>query len=520
MNTLPRPKPLVLTILDGWGLSMESQNNAIKAARTPVMDEMIRYFPAAALAAAGLEAGLPAGQSGTSEAGYRNIGTGTVQYQALMKIDRAIADGSFYKNEVINETLTHARQYGSRVHLIGLVSRGGIHSQMDHLAALLRFCRDTGTHENVFIHAITDGRDTPPRSALGYIDQLEDIMGDIGVGRIASVTGRYYAMDRTNDWERTKLFYNMLTGGTRVPGAGNPKQAIQKAYDSNVLDEMIPPTAMTYGGKPLATIKNEDVVVFYNFRADRMRQIVWSLAEGERAPFTTRNYKDLEVMTLVQYYAGQRALAAFSQRPAGMPLAKTLAENGLAQLHLAETDKFVQMTQYFNGGHEEIFAKMERFFVDSLEFPVLIKNPAKAVDSLTDRLLQEIKRGKYDAYIINLANVDMIGHLGNMAATAGACEAADRCLGRIKEALPENGALLVTADHGMAEAMQHSTNPVPLFYGRRELKRMLAKSTAEIKKIVSEPIGILADVAPTMLEILHIRKPAEMSGVSLLSSLR
>lgn len=532
MNTLPRPHPLVVIILDGWGLRAVKQGNAIQAAETPSMDLFIRSFPAAGIVAAGLEVGLPIGQTGNSETGHRNIGAGRVEYQILANIDKAIEDESFFSNKVLLSAIEHAKKYDSNLHLAGLISRGGVHSHMNHLFALLKLLEKNGFKERVYIHMFADGRDSPPQSALTYVSRVEEEINKYGVGQIVSLTGRFYAMDRNHNWERTEATYNMLTGGMRPAGAPSIKQAIEDAYAKDIFDEMILPTTVTYGGLPIASINDNDAVVFFNFRPDRSRQLVSAFVEPDKVGFKIHKLKNVHVVTLSEYDPEMLAAAAFVEEAADYPLARVVAEMGLRQLHIAETEKYAHITYYLNVGHEKAFNNEKRVLIRSSGVRNFAKRPKMEAGAITDRVIKEIERSAFDVYFVNFANPDMIGHTGDFKATVKACAYTDRCLSRLYQAVTQtDGALIITADHGNAEEMQyadaekaiskeHSVNPVPLFYVRDTLRRITARSDDEVKNIISSPIGVLADVAPTILDVLRTPKPSAMTGVSLLNSLQ
>lgn len=526
-----RPRPLVVAILDGWGISFVKEGNAILAAHTPHLDTFARHFPTAAVLAAGIEVGLPWGEVGNSETGHSNIGAGEVQYQALPLIDKAIENKTFFTNQVLLEALTHIKRHESNLHLIGLASTGGVHAHVNHLVALLQLCAQEKVYDHVYLHLFTDGRDTPPQSALTYLQQVERAIGKYGVGKIASLTGRLYAMDRNENWERTEATYNVLTGGPRTAGASTPEQAIRQAYAQNIFDEMIPPTAITRGGGPLAKIKENDAVIFFNFRPDRARQLTRAFVDPTFPGFSRTVPANLFFATLAQYDPTIPAAAAFIEEPVEMPLARVIAEAGLTQLHIAETEKYAHITYYLNGGHEQPFAGEDHVLIRSSSVKNFAEQPRMEAEAITDRVLHELQRGLYDIYFINYANADMVGHTGNFDATVEACSFIDLCLGRLTDALlPRGGALVVTADHGNAEEKihpatqaietDHTNNPVPLHYVEERLRRTTPKSDAELTTLFSSPIGVLADIAPTILEILQLPKPTTMSGISLLNSLQ
>lgn len=531
MNTLPRPKPLIIVVLDGWGISLKGGGNAIEAAETPNMDMFTWYYPSASIVASGLEVGLPPGVAGNSETGHRNIGAGSVQYQIMAHIDQAIESGSFFNNDVLLAAVNHAVVNNSNLHLMGLVSPGGVHSHIKHLFALLQFLNEQNFRDRVFIHMFTDGRDTPPRSALVYLRQLQEMMGRFGVGKIASVTGRLYAMDRNENWERTQATFDMLTGGARPEGAPSAEIAISQAYARDLIDEKIPTTVITTGGAPIALIKDNDAVIFFNFRPDRARQLTASFVTPEAVGFGSKPPANLFFATLNKYDDKIPAPAAFSEQAAEYPLAKVLSEAGLKQLHIAETEKYAHITYYINVGHEKPFAGEVHDLVHSSKTKDWSLKPKMEAAVITSRLMDEIARGKYDVFFVNFANPDMVGHTGNFEATVTACSFVDECLGKVYEVVQEQGgAMIITADHGKAEVVskkeggqlftEHTTNPVPFLYVREELRRTTKKSDVEVFNSLSSPIGVLADIAPTVLGILNLKKPDSMTGVSLLSSLR
>jgi len=531
MNTLPRPRPLVVVILDGWGISFAEEGNAIAAADTPFMDMFVREFPAAALAAASVEVGLPWGEVGNSETGHRNIGAGQVQYQVLPTIDAAITDESFFTNKALVDAIEHAQKNNSSLHIMGLCSPSGVHSHINHLYALLELAARYKMTERVYIHAFTDGRDSPPQSAGQYLAELEKIMQEKGVGTIASLTGRFYAMDRNQNWSRTQATYDMLTGGQRTSGAPTAEAALQQSYAQNIFDEMLPPTAITHGGEPITTIQDGDAVIFFNFRPDRARQLTRAFCLPGFDPFPVKTWKNLYFATLAQYDPLLPVPAAYFEEKAEYYLSRCISEAHLEQLHIAETEKYAHITYYLNVGNEEPLAGEQRLLVKSSTVANFADQPYMAAKEITDYIIDQVSQERYEVYFVNFANADMVGHTGNFPATIRACAFVDVCLGRIWKALEaRNGAMIVTADHGNAEekinpqtfqtSTDHTSNPVPFYYVNSALRRSTPKSEDEIRKILSSPIGVLADVAPTVLEILHLEKHPSMTGFSLLNSLQ
>lgn len=526
-----RPRPLVVVILDGWGISFVQEGNAIAAAKTPNMDSFVRYFPAAAIQAAGIEVGLPWGEMGNSETGHRNIGAGQVQYQLLPTVDKAIETGQFFENKVFLDAIEHARKHNSSLHLMGLVSPGGIHSHMNHLFALLELAAKQQLKERVYIHMFTDGRDSPPQSAVMYLEALEEVMKKTKVGKIASVTGRFYAMDRNENWDRTAATYSMLTGGSRRAGAPTAREAIEQSYQQHVTDETIVPTAITHGGEPIAPIKSGDAVIFFNFRPDRARQLMRSFVAPQLVGFTTTPLENLYFATMAQFDRSIDIPIAYAEEKGEYPLARVLSEANLTQFHIAETEKYAHVTYYLNVGHEKRFPGEEWVLIPSSAALTFALEPNMQAQVITDRVIHELEQSLYDVYFVNYANPDMVGHTGNFDATVLACSFVDECLGRLYKAVSESGGwMMVTADHGNAEdkinmqtgevETEHTTNPVPFYLLAPPFMRTTPKSNAEVAQILSTPIGVLADVAPTILEILQVPKAPTMTGVSLLSSLR
>lgn len=531
MNTLAKPKPLLVVILDGWGVRLNTEGNAIAAAATPVMDDFAKHYPMAVVQASGLEVGLPHGVAGNSETGHRNIGAGRVEYQMMAHIDRTIEDGTFFDSEALNAAIDHAKQNKSNLHLMGLVSTGGVHSHINHLITLLKMLNNRKFEDRVYIHMFTDGRDTPPKSAGGFLQQVESAIGKYGLGKIASVTGRFYAMDRNRNWDRTKATFDMLTGGIRPPGASTPSEALQNAYNQGLDDEAILPTAITRGGGPVADVRANDAIIFFNFRPDRARQLTQAFTNPEQVGWEAKPPGNLFVTTMSTYDPDLSAHPAYAEMKAPNPLAKLISDAALTQLHVAETEKYAHITYYLSVGHEEPFAGEDRVLIKSLSVRNFAEEPAMGAAAITDRVLLEIQRGDYDVYFINFANADMVAHTIDFAATKKACSFVDQSLGRISDVmLAKGGAMVVTSDHGNAEQMidpetgaaskDHSGNPVPFHYIRGDLKRSVGRSKNEIDEILAAPVGVLADVAPTVLDILRLEIPNTMTGVSLLGSLR
>ena len=502
---LPVPS-VALVILDGWGLAPPGPGNAVSIADTPVFDELWATYPHTTLSASGRDVGLPDGQMGNSEVGHLNLGAGAIVKQDLTRIDDAVADGTFFENETLLAACDAARRAPrGRLHLMGLVSDGGVHSGWEHLEALIELAAREGVPDLV-VHAFTDGRDTLPRSSPGYLAELERWLRH--AGRIATVSGRYYAMDRDRRWERTKLAYDAIVYGRGVPAAG-ASEAVSASHEAGETDEFVRPTVIGgYDG-----VADGDVVVHFNFRPDRARQLVRALAEPGFHEFARGPDPAIELITLTEYQEGWPYAVAFRPQVPAITLAEVLAERGERQLHVAETEKYAHVTYFFNGGRELEWGGEDRRLVDSpREVPTYDHKPEMSAGAAANAFVERWAKGGYRFGILNFANPDMVGHTGVIPAAVAAIEAVDECLGNVITAVhASGGACIVTADHGNADNMlepdgspntAHSTNPVPL---------VVTATGLEL-----DDGGILADVAPTTLELLGIEQPAEMTGRSLI----
>lgn len=526
-----RPKPLVVIILDGWGISLLSEGNAIAQADTPMMDMYIREYPSAALSASGPEVGLPWGEVGNSETGHRSIGAGKVMYQVLPKIDKAIQDGTFFENKVLIDAIDHAKKNNSNLHLMGMVSDGGVHSHIRHLIALLELCKKEQFQERVYIHLFTDGRDTPKQRAPIYIKQLEEAMGKFATGTIATVMGRLYAMDRNQNWDRTEKAYNTLIGTSRGETAAFAKNAIARFYQQGIFDEQMPPITLTRGGEAITSIQDNDAIIFFNFRPDRARQITQAFMQPDAVGFSAKPLQNIYFATMAKYDDTIPAPYAFVEDVSPLPLAKAISDAGLTQLHIAETEKYAHVTYYLNVGNEQPYPQQEDVLIKSSNVTDFSQEPLMRAKEITDRVIEDLTASPRDVYFINLANADMVGHTGNFEAAVQACTFIDTCIARLHERVfALGGAIVVTADHGNAEEMinpttkavetDHTTNPVVIHVVSEHVRRSHPKTEQEITAILTTPIGVLSDVAPTILDILAVEKPQIMTGVSLLSSLR
>ncbi len=510
-------RPVVLVVLDGWGIGRDEPGNAVLAASTPVMDRLLATYPHATLRCSGEDVGLPPGQMGNSEVGHLNVGAGFVVYQWLTRLDRAIADGDFATNPTFRAAVDHVKERGGTLHLMGLVSDGGVHSHLSHLDALLRVARDQGCHQ-VAVHAFTDGRDTSPTAGLGFLQTLERTMAELGVGHVGTVAGRYYAMDRDHRWERTERAYDAIAhgAGERAPSV---TVAIERAYATGVTDEFIPPTVIAVDDAETVTLQPGDAVIFFNFRSDRARQLTEALVAPDFTGFARgAPVADLYVATMSRYEAGLPVHVAFESIDVRQPIAAAISGAGLAQFHAAETEKYAHVTFFLNGGREAPFPGEERTLVPSPQIATYDLQPEMSAAGVTDAVVAAIASGRFAFVIVNFANCDMVGHTGVFAAAVRAVETVDRCLGQVVAAtLAAGGVALVTADHGNAEEMidrltgkpmtAHTINPVPVL--------LVTPEHHPARHVPLRAGGRLCAVAPTILGLLDIPLPAEMTEASL-----
>ena len=513
-----RPRPIVLTILDGWGFRAETKGNAIALARKPNYDRLLHEFPNTLIHTSGPYVGLPEGQMGNSEVGHLNIGAGRIVYMDITRLDLMIESGDFFRNPVLLEAMKRGRE--RQLHLMGLLSDGGVHSHIEHLFALLRMAREQNVGR-VFVHCFMDGRDTPPHSGAGFIEQLQQKMLEFGARKIASVTGRYYAMDRDNRWERIERAYRAMVHGDSAWKSADPAAAVKASYERGVTDEFIEPIVITRGEKdgrdsnePVGLIRDDDAVIFFNFRADRARQISRALAQPDFKEMSDpQRPKDLFFVGMTQYdktFSWLRYL--LSQEKLEHILAQIFAELNFRNLRVAETEKYAHVTYFFNGGVEKPFPGEERVLVPSPKVATYDLKPEMSAAGVAEAVTNAIRKGDFDAIIMNFANADMVGHSGKLEATIKAVETVDACLGEIRNALQDAGdtAWLITADHGNAETMidpvtggphtYHTTNPVPL---------ILVSNDSDVRLHAN---GSLRDIAPTMLGALQLQEPKEMTG--------
>ena len=518
-----RPRPFVLIVMDGWGFNPRKEGNAIALASTPNIDRIAREWPHTLVRTSGEAVGLPEGQMGNSEVGHQNIGAGKRVLQDYTRVSESIRDGSFFQNPALLKAIEHVKRNGSQLHICGLLGDGGVHAHELHLEALLRLAQLHDV-EQVFVHAFTDGRDTSPTGGVEFMKLLEARAREINgahPAQVATVSGRYYAMDRDNRWDRTALAYHAMTRGEgqQAPSA---VEAIQRSYDSKVTDEFIIPTVIMQDNAPVAVVREGDALIHYNFRPDRARQLTKAFVLAELPPQAEGKFDrgpliaNLAYVMMTEYEAGLNAEVAFRADEVDMPLARVISEHGLRQFHTAETEKYAHVTYFINGRRETPFAGEDRSLVPSPKVPTYDLQPEMSAAGVTDTAVERIRNGQYDLVIMNYANADMVGHTGVMEAAIKAVETVDAGVGRVVEAtLAVGGGLLITADHGNAEQLiyydtgkpmtAHTTNPVPLYLVVPQFAQARLRGD-----------GILADVAPTVLQILNIPQPRDMTGHSLI----
>lgn len=512
-------QPVVLIIMDGWGCAPPSPANAVSLADTPVIDSLSARYPHTTLECSGTRVGLPAGQMGNSEVGHLNIGAGRVVYQDLVRISLAIQDGSFFRNPAILKAIDHVKKNGSKLHLLGLLGPGGVHSHVDHLYALLSLAAQHHL-PRVEVHAILDGRDTLPSSGLGFINELEERIRALGTGRIATVSGRYYTMDRDRRWDRVEKAYRMLVYGEGESGA-TAAEVVERSYAQGVTDEFVLPAVVgrTPEEQQESLISNHDALIFYNFRTDRTREITRALVLDDM-PFFDRGPKlqDFQVVTMTEYGEGLPVEIAYPPDNLDQVLAQILSERGLRQFHTAETEKYAHVTFFLNGGREAPFPLEDRLLVPSPKVPTYDLQPEMSAPQVCEVVLDAVGKGEHAFIVVNFANGDMVGHTGVIPAAVKAVETVDSCVGRIVDAvLARDGAAMVTADHGNAEEMidpeaggpftAHTTNVVPFVLVARQTQGARLRGG-----------GALSDIAPTILEMMEIPKPEVMTGASLIES--
>lgn len=508
-------RPVCLFIMDGYGLNREKNGNAISIANEGVIDDLMKKYPSTTLGASGLSVGLPDGQMGNSEVGHLNMGAGRIVYQDLTRISKAIDDGDFFENTELVRVMDAAKNSGKKLHLYGLLSSGGVHSHITHLYALLKMAADRGL-KDVFVHCFMDGRDVSPTSGKEFVAELENRIAEIGVGKIATVSGRYYAMDRDNRWERVVKAYEALTLGNGVKGS-SALEIVEASYSENVTDEFIVPSNVCENGRPIGLIEEGDSVIFFNFRPDRAREITRAFTEKEFDGFERKSgYLSLNYVGFTKYdETFTNAKIAFKKQELNNTLGKYLSDKGYTQLRIAETEKYAHVTFFFNGGVEAPEKNEYRDLIPSPKVATYDLQPEMSAYAVTEKVLEEIASDKFDVVILNYANCDMVGHTGVLNAAVDAVKTVEECVGKITAAvLEKGGSCLITADHGNADKMiaedgspftAHTTNRVPFI--------LVSDKLTDVKL---RDGGILADIAPTLLEVMGEEIPSEMSGKSLI----
>ncbi len=495
-------------ILDGYGLRENKEGNAIAIAKTPNLNKLFSSYPHSVLEASGESVGLPEGQMGNSEVGHLNIGAGRIVYQDLTRITKSIHDGDFFRNKTLLQALENVKNYESSLHLMGMLSNGGVHSHISHLYALLELAKKQGI-KKVYVHAFLDGRDVPPKSALNYIKDAEKKMKELG-GEFATISGRYYAMDRDKRWERVEKAYDAMTAGSGIT-AETAALAVENAYARGETDEFVNPTVIVKKGKPIALVSDNDSVIFFNFRSDRAREITRCFIEDDFKGFKRKSYPRSHFVGLTQYDETFNVPVAFPPEILKNILADVLSAHHLKQLRIAETEKYAHVTFFFNGGRETPVEGEERILVPSPKVATYDLQPEMSAYLLTDEVVKVLSSGKYDVIILNYANLDMVGHTGFFDAAVKAVEAVDECIGKVFDAVTRAGGLLIiTADHGNAEQMMDEDGGIHTAHTTDKVPFIVCEKGIKLKN------GILADIAPTLLEILGIEKPQEMTGSSLI----
>ena len=509
-----RKKPIVLMILDGYGLNEKVEGNAVAQAKTPVMDELMKDYPFVRGNASGMAVGLPEGQMGNSEVGHMNMGAGRIVYQELTRITKEIQDGTFFENPALLKAMENCKKNNSALHLLGLLSDGGVHSHNTHLYGLLEMAKRNGL-DKVYVHCFLDGRDTPPASGKEFAEALNEEMKKIGVGKIATVMGRYYAMDRDNNWDREKLAYDAMTKGEGLTAACGIC-AIQESYDRDETDEFVKPTVVVEGGKPVATVQDGDSVIFYNFRPDRARQITRAFCDDDFQGFDRGARKQITFVCFSDYDPTiPNKDVAFHKVAVTNTFGEWLAANNMKQARIAETEKYAHVTFFFNGGVEQPNEGEDRILVHSPKVATYDVKPEMSAYEVCDKLTDAIRSDKYDVIIINFANPDMVGHTGVLSAAIKAVETVDECVGKAVAAVKEmDGVLFICADHGNAEQLidyetgepftAHTTNQVPFILVNYDKDYTLREN------------GCLADIVPTLIQVMGMEQPVEMTGKSLL----
>jgi len=522
-------KPVVLIILDGWGIAPDSDGNGITRAKTPNFEKYVSNYPAMTLLASGEAVGLSWGEMGNSEVGHLNLGVGKIFYQNLPRIDKAVQEGALFDNKALEKAVEHVKKNNSKLHLMGLMSEGKVHGMNSHCYGLLDVAKRAGLKE-VYVHAFLDGRDSPYNSGKLFIEEAEKQMKKMKIGKLASIHGRLYAMDRDNRWERVEKTYKALAEGKSEEYYKKSVKSVDESYKNKVYDEEFVPVVIGDEDKPIATIGQGDAIVFYNYRSDRARQLTHTFIDDKFDKFDRgEKIKDLLFVTMTEYEEGLPVEVIFPKEKIKMSLPKVLSEKGYKQLHIAETEKYAHVTFFFSGGQEEPFDGEDRLVVPSPRVSSYAEKPEMSAKKVTEKLVKEIMSEKYDFIVVNIANPDMVGHTSEIDATIKAVEFTDKCLGDIVETtLSKGGVSLVVADHGNAEELvnlqtgekdkEHSTNPVPFLVIGNEFEGKTSQDVQVVGNDLSlvQPVGLLSDVPATILKLLNIDAPDDMSGKPLI----
>lgn len=521
-------KPIVLIILDGFGITTQDESNPISQSKKPFFTKLIDNYPSMLLEASGLNVGLPFGEVGNSEVGHINIGSGVLHYQSLPRIDKSIEDKSFFENKSLQKALKKVNQNKSQLHLIGLIGNGGVHSHQRHLEALIEFCKENKLKKQTFLHLFLDGRDTPKDSGKLFLKDTIDLCKKNKCGQIATITGRYYGMDRNKNWDRTQKAYEAIAMARAEQTSTDPLENLKKSYENEIYDEKFPPTVIVdKNNKPIASVSPEDAVIFFNFRADRAVQLTQAFVDPKFKKFDRLFLKGLTFVTLTEYKKNLPVEVAFPRQTIANPLAKIFSDNGFKQLHLAETEKYAHVTYFLNGQIEDKFPGEERILIPSPLVGSYEKTPAMSSNEVTEKAVENINADKFDFIAINFANPDMIGHTGNLSATKKAIDIVDKCLEKvIRAVLNKQGIAFIVGDHGNAEELinpqtgkidkEHSVYPVPFIIVSNKLAGQTIQTPANHDLSTLKPLGILTDVAPTLLSQAGLPLASEMTGTSLL----
>lgn len=519
-------RPIVLIVLDGWGLSPSTQGNPIREATLPTIDKLNKYYPLTALQASGIAVGLPWNTPGNSEVGHMTIGSGRVIYQNLPRISLAVQDGSFFKNTAFLSAINRVKENGGALHIMGLVGEGSVHSNKDHLYMLLQMAAQNNL-TNVFIHAFTDGRDSPPTSGIHTLKEVMSRATMLGAGTLASIGGRNWGMDRNNNWDRVEKAYKVLTEGT--PGTDDLLASVEASYRKDITDEYIEPVMLTKDGKPVGTIQDGDSIIFFNYREDRAREITKAFTLPDFDGFPRPKKLDINFVTMTEYERNLPVNVAFAPEEVSNALGEILSKNGKLQLRIAETEKYAHVTYFFNGGKEKAWPGEDRLLVPSPTVAHFDEVPEMSSAGTTEKTIEAVRSGKYDFILLNYASPDMVGHTGNEEASIEAVESTDKCLSLlIPVVLEAGGAVLITADHGNVEEVrnlktgevdtEHSKNPVPLWFITADNHR--EKTAEEMVREENQVEGLLSDIAPTILDLMGLEKPEEMHSQSLIRLLK